>query len=104
MQQNAQECVWEKTPPLSGKNPTKPVKLHQSRASKALELIQAQRQALKLESGLRKLARQLAEEESKIQRELRACAADSQPASLLQARLTPIQKRLGSLHAHCPLL
>ena len=24
MQQNAQECVWEKTPPLSGKNPTNP--------------------------------------------------------------------------------
>ena len=82
----------------------RPVKLHQSRASKALELIQAQRQALKLESGLRKLARQLAEEESKIQRELRACAADSQPASLLQARLTPIQKRLGSLHAQLATL
>ena len=25
MQQNAQECVWEKTPPLSGKNPNNPV-------------------------------------------------------------------------------
>ena len=24
MQQNAQECVWEKTPPLSGKNPNNP--------------------------------------------------------------------------------
>ena len=24
MHKNAQKCVWEKTPPLSGKNPTPP--------------------------------------------------------------------------------
>ena len=34
----------------------RPVKIHKSRAEKQLELIQAQRQALKLEAGLRKLA------------------------------------------------
>ena len=25
MHKNAQKCVWEKTPPLSGKNPTPPM-------------------------------------------------------------------------------
>jgi hypothetical protein len=73
------------------------VKLHKSRAEKQLELIQAQRQALKLEAGLRKLAGQLREEETKLQREIRQ--ADPGLVQLLQARLIPIQKRLVSLHA-----
>jgi hypothetical protein len=75
----------------------RPVKLHKSRAEKQLELIQAQRQALKLEAGLRKLAGQLREEETKLQREIRQ--ADPGLVQLLQARLIPIQKRLVSLHA-----
>ncbi len=75
----------------------RPVKLHKSRAEKQLELIQAQRQALKLEAGLRKLAGQLREEETKLQREIRH--ADPELIQLLQARLIPIQKRLVSLHA-----
>lgn len=75
----------------------RPVKLHKSRTEKQLELIQAQRQALKLEAGLRKLAGQLREEETKLQREIRQ--ADPGLVQLLQARLIPIQKRLVSLHA-----
>ena len=75
----------------------RPVKLHNSRTEKQLELIQAQRQALKLEAGLRKLAGQLREEETKLQREIRH--ADPELIQLLQARLIPIQKRLVSLHA-----
>jgi hypothetical protein len=75
----------------------RPVKLHKSRTEKQLELIQAQRQALKLEAGLRKLAGQLREEETKLQREIRH--ADPELIQLLQARLIPIQKRLVSLHA-----
>ena len=76
----------------------RPVRLHKSRAEKRLELIQAQRQALKLEAGLRKLAGQLREEETKLQREIRH-EADPELVLLLQARLIPIQKRLVSLHA-----
>jgi hypothetical protein len=75
----------------------RPVKLYKSRAEKQLELIQAQRQTLKLEAGLRKLAGQLREEETKLQREIRQ--ADPELIQHLQARLIPIQKRLVSLHA-----
>ena len=75
----------------------RPVKLYKSRAEKQLELIQAQRQTLKLEAGLRKLAGQLRDEETKLQREIRH--ADPELIKLLQARLIPIQKRLVSLHA-----
>ena len=78
----------------------RPVKLYKSRAEKQLELIQAQRQTLKLEAGLRKLAGQLRDEETKLQREIRqAGQADPELVKLLQARLIPIQKRLVSLHA-----